>query len=124
MANDPPDLLHRALRRRDVVIGLGGAGAAVLWQASSRGPRALARAAGLAPTASTAATCALTPEATAGPYYIANHLTRRNITEGQRGLPLELHLTVQDASTCRPLAGADVEIWHANALGVYSGYSA
>jgi protocatechuate 3,4-dioxygenase beta subunit len=28
---------------------------------------------------------------------------------------------VEDASTCRPIAGADVEIWHANAAGAYSG---
>ena len=29
---------------------------------------------------------------------------------------------MQDHSTCTPIAGADVELWHANAAGVYSGY--
>jgi protocatechuate 3,4-dioxygenase beta subunit len=42
--------------------------------------------------------------------------------EAQPGLPLALHLTVQHAATCKPIEGANVEIWHANALGVYSGY--
>src|SRR5204863_3232108 len=32
-----------------------------------------------------------------------------------------LRLTVVNASTCRPIAGAKVDVWHANALGVYSG---
>jgi protocatechuate 3,4-dioxygenase beta subunit len=70
--------------------------------------------------AATAAQCVLTPEATPGPYYIANHLTRRNLTDGQPGLPLQLRLLVQNASTCAPIAGADVELWHANAVGTYS----
>jgi hypothetical protein len=55
----------------------------------------------------------LTPEVTAGPYYIANHLFRRDITEKQPGLPLALHLEVQGAVTCKPIEGANVEIWHA-----------
>jgi protocatechuate 3,4-dioxygenase beta subunit len=71
---------------------------------------------------SAAAACVLTPEVTSGPYYIANHLFRRNITENQPGLPLALHLKVQHATTCKPIQGANVEIWHANAVGVYSGY--
>jgi protocatechuate 3,4-dioxygenase beta subunit len=46
---------------------------------------------------------------------------RRNITDGLPGTPLDLHLTVVDASTCKPVRGAAVDIWHASALGVYSG---
>jgi protocatechuate 3,4-dioxygenase beta subunit len=65
----------------------------------------------------------LSPEVTEGPYYIANHLTRRDITDGRSGLPLALRITVVDADTCKPIHGADVEIWHADAVGVYSGYS-
>jgi protocatechuate 3,4-dioxygenase beta subunit len=67
--------------------------------------------------------CLLAPEMTEGPYYIPNEKLRRNITEGRSGTPLLLHLTVVDASTCRPLRGAAVDIWHADALGVYSGES-
>ena len=60
---------------------------------------------------------------TEGPYYIANHLTRRNITDGRPGLPLALQVIVVDARTCKPIENADVEVWHADAVGVYSGYS-
>jgi len=63
----------------------------------------------------------LSREVTAGPYYVANHLTRRDITDGRPGLPLALHVTVVDATGCKPIKGADVEIWHADAAGVYSG---
>ena len=46
---------------------------------------------------------------------------RRNITEGKPGTPLDLRLTVVDASTCKPIKSAVVDIWHADAVGVYSG---
>jgi len=47
---------------------------------------------------------------------------RRDITEGRPGVPLSLRLHVVDASTCKPIKGAAVDIWHADALGVYSGF--
>ena len=68
-------------------------------------------------------TCVLAPEQTEGPFYVPNERVRRNITEGRPGTPLLLHLTVVDASTCRPIKGAAVDIWHTDALGVYSGES-
>ena len=58
---------------------------------------------------------------TEGPYYIAGEKVRRNITEGLPGAPLTLRLGVVDASTCRPIKGAAVDIWHASAGGKYSG---
>ena len=66
--------------------------------------------------------CVLTPEQTEGPYYIANELVRRTITDGHPGTPLTLRLAVVDASTCRPIKGAAVDVWHADAAGVYSGF--
>jgi protocatechuate 3,4-dioxygenase beta subunit len=63
----------------------------------------------------------LTPEMTEGPYYVSGEKVRRNITEGRPGVPLELALTVVNASTCKPIKGASVDIWHCDALGVYSG---
>jgi protocatechuate 3,4-dioxygenase beta subunit len=69
-------------------------------------------------------TCVLTPELTEGPYYIPGEKVRRNITDGHPGTPLALRLTVVDASTCRPIAGAAVDVWHADAAGVYSGFGA
>ena len=65
--------------------------------------------------------CVLTAEVTEGPYYLPLHLVRSDITEGSSGVPLELHLTVVNASTCRPISGTVVDIWHADASGVYSG---
>jgi protocatechuate 3,4-dioxygenase beta subunit len=67
------------------------------------------------------ASCVLTPEQTEGPYYIENNLIRSDITDGRDGLPLDLGLTVQDASSCDPIEKATVEIWHCDAEGRYSG---
>src|SRR5207244_2442679 len=61
-------------------------------------------------------------EQTEGPYYIANEAVRRNITEGRPGTPLLLRAFVVNASTCKPIKGAAVDIWHADAGGVYSGF--
>jgi protocatechuate 3,4-dioxygenase beta subunit len=72
--------------------------------------------------AATAASCILTPEMTEGPYYIAGEKLRRNITEGRPGARLDLSLQVVDATTCAPIKGAVVDIWHADAGGVYSGF--
>jgi protocatechuate 3,4-dioxygenase beta subunit len=66
----------------------------------------------------------LAPEQTEGPFYIPNERVRRNITEGKPGTPLELRLSVVDASTCRPVRNAAVDIWHADAAGAYSGFGA
>jgi protocatechuate 3,4-dioxygenase beta subunit len=74
--------------------------------------------------ASDTVTCVLTPEQTEGPYYIANEKVRRNITEGRPGTALTLRLAVVDATTCRPIKGAAVDIWHADASGTYSGFGA
>jgi protocatechuate 3,4-dioxygenase beta subunit len=37
-------------------------------------------------------------------------------------VPLRIVFTVQDARTCRTIPGADVELWHADAGGEYSGF--
>lgn len=66
--------------------------------------------------------CVLTPELTEGPYYIAGEKLRRDIREGHPGTLLSLHLTVLNAATCKPIKGAVVDIWHADAAGNYSGF--
>lgn len=66
----------------------------------------------------------VTPVLTEGPYYVDGEKLRRNITEGKPGAPLTLRLAVVNASTCRPIKGATVEVWHADAGGVYSGFGA
>lgn len=67
--------------------------------------------------------CLLTPEQIAGPYFRNPKLIRRNISEGQDGLPLVLRLVIVDAMTGEPVTGALVDIWHCNARGAYSGWS-
>ncbi|MGE5689088.1 MAG: intradiol ring-cleavage dioxygenase [Pseudomonadota bacterium] len=52
---------------------------------------------------------------------MANERVRRDITEGKAGVPLTLRLRVLDVSTCKPIRGAAVDLWHCDALGVYSG---
>jgi protocatechuate 3,4-dioxygenase beta subunit len=106
------------LTRRGSLVGFGGFVLGLLgWKAAepSDGPAAVA---------SGAVTCVLSPEQTDGPYYIAGEKLRRDITEGRPGVPLLLRLRVVDASTCLPVKGAAVDIWHADALGVYSGFGA
>jgi protocatechuate 3,4-dioxygenase beta subunit len=76
---------------------------------------------GPAGVATGAVTCLLTPELTEGPYYVANEQVRRNITEGRPGTQLTLRLAVVDASSCKAIKGAAVDVWHCDALGVYSG---
>ena len=68
--------------------------------------------------------CGLTGEQPRGPYYIDGTLRRRNIVEDRVGVPLTLNLRVIDGQTCRPLQNVAVEIWHCDAEGVYSGYTA
>jgi protocatechuate 3,4-dioxygenase beta subunit len=79
---------------------------------------------GPAAVASGAVTCVLAPEQTEGPYYLDDAKIRRNIVEGKAGVPLALRLTVVDASSCKPIKGAAVDVWHCDAAGVYSGTSA
>ncbi len=64
--------------------------------------------------------CVLTPSQEEGPFYVNVDLLRSDVTEGQAGTPLSLTITTLDETTCQPLVGAGVEIWQANALGVYS----
>lgn len=66
--------------------------------------------------------CVLTPDQTAGPYYIKSPL-RADITEGRPGLPLKLAIEVVKVPDCTALDGLTVEIWHCDAAGYYSGYS-
>ncbi len=107
--------MEQRLTRRRSLGALGAlAAAAAGWRAEDAG-------AGPAAVASGAVSCVLTPEMTEGPYYIPDEAVRRNITEGLPGAPLALRLTVVSASTCKPIAGAKVDVWHASALGAYSG---
>jgi protocatechuate 3,4-dioxygenase beta subunit len=66
--------------------------------------------------------CLLTPQSIEGPYYLDPGLVRAQIAEGRTGVPLRVDLRVIDGATCKPSKRARVDIWHADAQGIYSGY--
>jgi protocatechuate 3,4-dioxygenase beta subunit len=89
--------------------------------------------------------CLLQPEETQGPYYWNTTTVRSNITyalhsalvppspllsnsllssEGKEGIPLTLKLTVVSVSDCSAIYNASVDLWHCDALGMYSHYTA
>jgi protocatechuate 3,4-dioxygenase beta subunit len=100
------------LTRRDSLIRLGGFAVTAFGVAGLQAREGEAA----------AVSCILTPEQTEGPYYIAGEKLRRNITEGRPGAPMVLRTFVVDATSCRPIRNAAVDIWHADASGVYSGF--
>jgi len=70
--------------------------------------------------AATPSTCVLTCAATLGPCYYDSQLVRSDIREGAGGLPMLISLLVVNADTCQPIPNASIDLWHANAGGVYS----
>jgi protocatechuate 3,4-dioxygenase beta subunit len=105
---------------RSALIKLGGLGVTALMITPWRG---LSSAAASRRTSLTAATsCILTPEQTEGPYYIPKEKVRSNLVEKRPGTALRLRLVVVNASTCKPIKGAAVDIWHCDAGGIYSGF--
>lgn len=73
--------------------------------------------------AQTPGTCVLTPDSGEGPFYFDPELVRVDMTEDMPGAPLELAMRIVRASDCATLDGARVDAWHADAIGLYSGYS-
>jgi protocatechuate 3,4-dioxygenase beta subunit len=67
--------------------------------------------------------CLLTPEAMEGPFYFDPKLVRSEITDGKPGAQLVLTLQIVEAKDCAAVPGARVDVWHADALGLYSGYA-
>jgi uncharacterized protein (TIGR03437 family) len=75
-----------------------------------------------------AASCGVTtPTVTEGPYWVEEHLFRSDIRTdpstgtARAGVPLDLTITVVNSNTnCAALAGAYVDIWHCDAIGIYS----
>jgi len=116
------------LTRRDSLLKLGGL-AAVALGAGAAGielldPReAAAAGAGPAAVSSGLVSCVLTPEMTQGPFALDGDAVRRDVREGRPGAPLTLRTTVLDVSSCKPIKGAAVDIWHCDAGGTYSGFA-
>lgn len=73
------------------------------------------------PTPSPTAICVVRPEMTVGPYFVDEKLNRTDVRGDRTGAELQLTLRVYTVgSSCTPLVGAFVDIWHCDAAGLYS----
>jgi len=121
----------RVLNRRELLTLFGSTGALLLF--STTLPRIVAAQSTTIPTPAATGTavpaCVVRPELTEGPYFVDGPLNRSDIRIDPSddsvtpGLPLRLIFRVSDVTggVCAPLAGAQVDIWHCDAAGVYSG---
>jgi protocatechuate 3,4-dioxygenase beta subunit len=74
--------------------------------------------------------CIVRPQQTEGPYFVDEKLNRADIRvepsdqSVKEGVPLRLIFRVSQIAgdTCMPLRGAVVDVWHCDALGVYSDF--
>ena len=66
--------------------------------------------------------CTLAVAQTEGPYYFDADAIRGDIREDREGSRLRLAVRLRDAESCEPLPNAVVDVWHCDALGVYSGF--
>ena len=107
------------LSRRQALTLLGGASAAYLFD----GGQAAAQ------TVTTShARCVVRPDQTEGPYFVDEGLHRSDIrldpANGRitPGTPLKLTFQVSRilAGECDPLPEAQIDVWHCDAMGVYS----
>jgi len=120
----------RILNRREALKLLGVGSAAFLAVCASPGGD-ITRASTNGSTSRAAPGCIVRPELTIGPYFVDDQLNRSDIRfdplEGNvsEGMPLTLKISISSAAgkTCAPLEGARVDIWHCDALGIYSDVS-
>jgi protocatechuate 3,4-dioxygenase beta subunit len=125
----------RILSRRKTLALFRGAGTAILVvgciprnSTSTQAESSVAVSASSLANSSRLPACVVTPEQTEGPYFVDEKLNRSDIRSDpadgsvKDGVPLQLTLRVSQigGSGCTPRAGAIVDIWHCDALGVYS----
>lgn len=115
----PSDGIQLPIRRREMMALSAGALASVALYGCGAGEDDPARS--VAGGDTTTPDCVLTPAQNEGPFYIDFAQVRQDIVEGRPGVALALAVTVVDASTCEPIRNAAVDIWHCDALGIYSG---
>lgn len=66
--------------------------------------------------------CMLTAAAIEGPFFVEGSPLRRDVREDRLGVPMLLRLRIVDHANCRPIPGATIAIWQADALGRYSAH--
>ena len=111
------------LTRRSSLLKLGGLAGAIVGGSAWTLHETEDAGAGPAAVASGLVSCVLSPEMTEGPYYLDGDKVRRDMREGKPGVSLIVRATVLDVSTCKPIKGAAVDIWHCDAGGTYSGFA-
>jgi len=138
MENDDKPI-GQILSRRDALKLLGIGSAAFLASCAApdtastllptANPTIGAESTQIASTTGTALDCVVRPELTIGPYFVDGQLNRSDIrTEPsdnsvKEGIPLTLNINVTSVgdNSCTPIEGAQVDIWHCDAQGHYSG---
>ena len=113
---------NKKIGRRELLGAIGATGAAVAFGCGSSSSSPTSPTTTTTTTSNNAA-CAVTPTETIGPYPSLVDLFRSDIREGKSGTLLALTIKVVNVSTsCAPVSGANVEIWHVDAAGAYSQY--
>jgi len=113
------------LDRRGALRILSGAAAAAFLRCGGGGGSSVGESSSVE---ASSLSCVVTPEETIGPYFVDERLNRSDLTGGTTrrgvvdGLPLGLATSVYEVrgGACSPLSGVQVDVWHADALGVYS----
>jgi protocatechuate 3,4-dioxygenase beta subunit len=123
MENDDATV-GRILSRREAVWAAARAGLGLA--AFATGQRAAHAA--QAPNAVTKIPLVASPVLTEGPFFVDENLNRSDLVSGtdrhsvKNGVPLQVSFTVHklSGSSYAPLKDAHVDVWHADAIGVYS----
>jgi protocatechuate 3,4-dioxygenase beta subunit len=109
------------LTRREALALLGVSGAAILSGCT-------AAEGGGAKPATFLPGCVVRPQQTEGPYFVDEMLNRSDIRSDpvggavKAGVSLQLAINISRIAggACSPIAGAQVDLWHCDGLGVYS----
>jgi protocatechuate 3,4-dioxygenase beta subunit len=133
--------IGRILTRREILALLGGSALVAACAPSTLGspspasaatqPGSTAGAVGTSAASGSAVvlpSCVVRPALTEGPYFVDEKLDRSDIRSDpstnatKPGVPLALTFLVSKVSgtACTALAAATVDVWHCDALGVYS----
>jgi protocatechuate 3,4-dioxygenase beta subunit len=129
--HDDDKPIGRLLSRREALALLSGAGAVLLVGTGFKGINLdqIRSTITPTPTATTVPSCVVRPALTEGPYFVDEMLNRSDIriepSDGsvKDGAQLRLVFRVSDvgSNTCSRLEGAQVDVWHCDAAGAYSG---